>query len=69
MSRSLIAGCLLLVACHEGTNVKTAADYQAALEQCLVGLFADIQVGEDRDVAAARYEACATAADKKFGKR
>lgn len=50
-------------------NASTAAAYDIALEQCVEAAMKAVQLpGADKTKIRSDYEACASAADKKFGR-
>jgi len=48
-------------------NASISAQHDAALNECVNDAIASVQVGEDFDKVQAEYNACADAADKKYG--
>ncbi len=50
-------------------NAAISAQHDIALAACVDAAIASIQVGEPHDKVQSEYDACAAAADAKFGKK
>ncbi len=71
----ILLGTNLTVGCAKNAHVAERAEntaigvaYQAALEKCVDEAIATAQSTGDADLAASQYDACAKAADQKFGR-